>query len=320
MAGPPTVACRHCGALNEADFGRCIRCGASLNDAEPADRARRRVAATRRRGPRARGLTGPGAEPFLGRFPPEQLPGVKLIILLNLTVFTLQLMGALTRGADVGSAVGRSGGAFEAFLYGALATGPQSFLPGYTPYAEPWRLLSACFVHYGILHIGMNLYGLLQLSRQVEPALGTVRYVLVYVASGIAGFATSVVWKYELFPPGSFSAGASGAVFGILGAVVGILWRQGNPAWKARASQSLIAFGVMAIVPIPIDNAAHGGGLVAGAVLAAALAKGAPRPSTAGQRVLCYLALAGCLAAIVAPRFSPYYRLTLEEIGRRSSR
>jgi len=313
--GPSTVACRACGALNEADFGRCIRCNRPLHDAETADKARRRVPAKRRRGGTG-ALTGPGAEPFLGRFPTEQLPGVKVIILLNAMVFAAQIMGALTRGAPVGDAVMSSGGALEAFLYGALPNLRIPFSPPYTPFVEPWRVLSACFVHYGVLHIGMNLYALLQLSRQVEPAIGTVRYIILYVASGIAGFATSVVWHYLLFPPGGWSAGASGAVFGVLGAITGILWRQGNAQWKSRAMQSLVSVAVLAVLPIGIDHVAHVGGLVTGTLLGAALSEGAPRPAARWQKALAYLALAACLAAIVAPRFSPYYKPMLEQIGR----
>lgn len=313
--GPSTVACRNCGALNEAGFGHCIRCNRPLGDAEPADKARRRVPAKRRRkGPGA--LTGPGAEPFLGRFPAEQLPGVKLFIMLNAMVFALQLMGALTRGADVGSVVGSSGGAYEAFLYGAMPK--WRFMAGYSPLAEPWRMLSACFVHYGILHIGMNMYGLLQLSRLVEPALGTVRYIIVYVVSGILGYATSLAWALLPFVDGGMSGGASGAVFGIFGAVAGLLWRQGNAAWKGYALRILGSFALLAVLPFGLDNAAHFGGMATGALLGAALSGGAPRPSTGWQRALAYLLLLACVAAIVAPRFSPYYQLMLEFIGRRA--
>lgn len=313
--GPSTVACRNCGALNEAGFERCIRCNQRLGDAEPAEKARRRVPAKRRR-QGAGALSGPGAEPFLGRFPAEQLPGVKLIILLNAMVFTLQLMGALTRGADIGTAVGASGGSMEAFLYGAMFNAP--IFEGYSPFAEPWRMLSACFVHYGILHIGMNMYALLQLSRQVEPAVGTIRYIIIYVASGIAGFALSAVWNYLLFPYGGASAGASGAVFGMIGAVAGVLWRQGAPAWKGAATRAVVGFGVLAILPVNLDNTAHGGGMVVGALLGAALSGGAPRPSAGWQRGLAFVLLLACLGAIIAPRFSPFYQPMLREIGRQA--
>ncbi|HHH29567.1 MAG TPA: hypothetical protein ENK57_14645, partial [Polyangiaceae bacterium] len=99
---PSTVACELCGALNELEFGECIRCGARLDAAraEPAEKARRRVPAPRRPG---QGIAagpmapGPGTEPFLGRWAATTYPGAKLVFAINLAIFAVQIGHAIGR-------------------------------------------------------------------------------------------------------------------------------------------------------------------------------------------------------------------------------
>ncbi len=286
----PTVACSHCGALNGADFGKCIRCERSLGRAEPADKAVRRAVAPRRRGT----ATGPGSEPLLGRWPAEALPAAKLMLLANALVFFVHVSTAFARDPSLGTLF-TGGHPLEALLYGAFNY--QILL------YEPWRLLSANFVHFGAMHFGMNMFGLIYLARLLEPALGSIRFILLYVISGVVGFAVSEGWMM-LFPAVSITAGASASLFGVMGGILGFLWRHRDPRWKAWLGQAVV-FSLVFGIALRANNAAHVGGLIAGAVLGALMAPGAPRPSRAWQRWLAALCVLACGGSLIAARMSP---------------
>ncbi|MEJ1972090.1 MAG: rhomboid family intramembrane serine protease [Lacunisphaera sp.] len=87
---------------------------------------------------------------------------------------------------------------------------------------EWWRLLTSMFMHYGILHLALNMWALYQAGHFVERILGRASYALMYLASGIAGGLASIFWHGDQ----SWSAGASGAVFGVYGAIFGFMLRE----------------------------------------------------------------------------------------------
>ncbi len=292
-----TVACKACGALNGAEFGDCIRCGKALRDAEPADKARRRVAAIRRRV----SDVGPGAEPLFGRWPAEALPATKLLLVLNITVYVAHGLSTYAREQSFDGFFSGGHAVLDAFRYGA-------FPPGWLGLVllEPWRLLSACFVHFGILHIVMNMFGLIHLGRAAEPAIGSVRFLIAYVISGIVGFAVTVVWVMIVPSSGGMTAGASGAIFGLLGLVLGFLARRGDPRWKSLLVQTGIYIVIFALMP-QINNSAHVGGMLMGAAFGYAFAPGAPKPSARWQRISAFGLVLASIGAIVAARVSPVY-------------
>lgn len=305
---PRTVACTRCGALNEREFATCIRCGASLAEA-PAAAGVRRVPARRVRG----GRIGPGAEALFGKFRPEQLPVAKALVALNALVFLAQTMGAISRGGGGGSLLG--GSPLEGLLYGALPQPSPAWNldPLAIVMVEPWRFLSACFVHFGVIHIGLNMFWLVRLSQAIEPTIGSVRLLIAYVASGIVGFVASF-GVAMFFPGGVVTAGASGAVFGVLGLLLGIALRRGDPVWRRRMVESVVfAVAIGFIIPF-INNAAHIGGLLTGTAFGLVYAKDCPQPSRPWQRVVAALAMVACLGSIVAPRLSPLYEPTLRQL------
>jgi membrane associated rhomboid family serine protease len=138
-----------------------------------------------------------------------------------------------------------------------------------------WRLVSSNFLHVGLLHLALNMYGLWVLGRLVEQFLGRNRMLVLYVAAGVCGAAASL-----LFGGPATSAGASGAIFGLLGAAVAELGlhRRFYPRRWSSALLGNLVFLAAANVAIGflypmIDQSAHMGGLATGAVLGALLSR-----------------------------------------------
>ncbi len=134
---------------------------------------------------------------------------------------------------------------------------------------EWWRLFTSLFLHIGIVHLLVNGWALFQLGTLFEHLAGTPRMGLVYFVAGLAGSLASVFTS----DPSGLSAGASGAIFGLLGALVGWLLRRRDRLLPAGRSLLLqlggwAVFNVVLGFRIPgIDNAAHLGGCAAGLLL-----------------------------------------------------
>lgn len=125
---------------------------------------------------------------------------------------------------------------------------------------EPWRYLSAVYVHLGLLHVGMNMFALLQLGRPAEQFLGAARFFVLYTVTGIVGFVASRFWYGPVSPA---TAGASGALFGLMGLLIGTLQARKDPQAKSLMLQQL-AYAVAFALMLPVNNAAHLGGFVTG--------------------------------------------------------
>jgi rhomboid protease GluP len=151
-----------------------------------------------------------------------------------------------------------------------------------------WRLVSAMFLHGDgtvrgtLLHLLVNLWALWQLGRLYEMMFGTRRFVLIYFVTGIAASITT------LLHTGGPSVGASGAIFGILGALISSIRRSPrfrHERWARGVVQQLLFWIVVNIVigmSIPqIDMAAHIGGLIAGLLMGALLPQHEPPPPPA---------------------------------------
>jgi rhomboid protease GluP len=132
---------------------------------------------------------------------------------------------------------------------------------------QAWRLVSPVFLHVNLLHIGVNMYSLWALGPAVERFFGHARFLVVYLLSGISGVLFSLVMSPDL------SVGASGAIFGLLGALAAFLYlhratfgQLGKMQLRQLVFVALINLG-MGLTP-GIDNWGHVGGLVAGVALA----------------------------------------------------
>lgn len=176
-----------------------------------------------------------------------------------------------------------------------------------------WRLFTAQFVHFGVLHLGMNMWALWDVGRLVERLYGRYRFVGLYLASGIVGNLVSLVVQGNH----AVSAGASGAIFSLYGALLVFLWRerrQVDPAefrWIFGGALlfTVLILGLGFVVP-GIDNSAHGGGLLAGAVLGRLLARPwmPNSPTDTGGRWLAGALLVLALAWLVWHLPQPSYR------------
>jgi rhomboid protease GluP len=141
--------------------------------------------------------------------------------------------------------------------------------------AEPWRMLASNYVHGGIIHIALNMWCLWNLGYLAERIFDPWTYVLTYTFCGLAGSLASLWWH-----PMAVGVGASGAIFGLAGALIAALYLGHLPISKQAIQgtlKSLLMFAGYnlffgAAVP-GIDNSAHIGGLVAGLALGAVLAK-----------------------------------------------
>lgn len=159
-----------------------------------------------------------------------------------------------------------------------------------------WRLLTAAFLHGGFLHLALNMLGLWEAGRQLNRLHGNFQFLLIYLASALTGSALSLHFSAQQ----SVAVGASGAVFGVLGALLVAMYQHRGQIPGVTSKNVMTSQGVFLAYALVqgfskqgIDNAAHVGGLIAGCVLAwvltekiAAVATPARRLSTAAVGVL----------------------------------
>ena len=182
---------------------------------------------------------------------------------------------------------------------GALLSDPSLVV------SEPFRLLSAVFVHFGALHFAMNAYAYVDLARVAETLLGSGRFAIAYVLAGVVGFAATVVTGMIGGGQPSLTAGASGAIFGLMGVILGSLAARKDPRWKGFALRAvfysvLFGFAVNASgTGILVNNSAHLGGLAAG-VAAGLTARRPPSPSSRATRVANVLGVVAFVASVAA--------------------
>jgi membrane associated rhomboid family serine protease len=155
-----------------------------------------------------------------------------------------------------------------------------------------YRLITSMFIHYGVLHLLLNMWALWVLGRVLEAALGPLRFAALYLLAGLGGSVASYV-----FTPNAIAAGASGAIFGLFAALFIVLKR------LRRDTSSVIPIIVINIVftfTIPnISIAGHLGGFLVGGVVALGLAY-APRSGRNAVQAATIGGVAVLLAAITA--------------------
>lgn len=162
-----------------------------------------------------------------------------------------------------------------------------------------WRLLTANYIHFGIIHIALNMWALYQSGRIAERLFGSARYTLLYLFAGICGSVASLLWN-----PDVNGAGASGAIFGVFGGLLAFVINARNAVPQAvmaehrNSTMVFIAYSLFyGMAHSGIDNAAHVGGLVSGFAMGLLLARPlkADARSTPGLPRLATAVVAGVL-------------------------
>jgi rhomboid protease GluP len=247
--------CPSCGALVGINATRCHQCGANL---------RFGLAAW------SKGL----AELFGGH-----APVTTALVILNVIAFAVELMGTFHAGG--GSGLSILWGMDGETLYRLGASYGQSIFLGHQWY----RLVTAMFLHGGLIHIGFNMMILMDLGPIVEEVYGSARYLFAYVLMGVVGFFFSAL-------TGHFSIGASGAILGLVGILIALTTKRGGMMMREMRSR-LISWVVTIFLigflfsSLRTDNAAHLGGLVGGFIVGKVYADRLPQPGP--ERTRAYL-------------------------------
>jgi len=162
-------------------------------------------------------------------------------------------------------------------------------------FGEPWRLVTGGFLHADFLHIGFNMLALWFMGSQLEPALGRIRFLALYLAGLLAG-ALGVMLAQPTVP----TVGASGAIFGLFAAMFVLQRSRGINPWQSGVA-GLILVNLLITFAVPgISIAGHLGGLVGGALGALAMAEVEKRTASVWPATLVCAALAvACFGAAI---------------------
>jgi rhomboid protease GluP len=235
---------------------------------------------------------------------PRSAPGTYLLLFLNIAVYLWMIAHRVDPNNPSEPAL---------LHYGANQT-------WYVLHGEWYRLLTATFVHVGLIHLATNMWCLWNLGILGEPLIGPYGMVAVYMLTGIAGNLLSMAWNvshYVMYRDAGFlfqvGAGASGAVFGIAGILIVLLSNRRLPfPWEElqKLRSSVIKFAAINLVVglstivvnvgIRIDNMAHIGGFVSGLALGVPLV---PRMTSGRQLYLSRQKFAFVAACLVLSLF-----------------
>ena len=163
-----------------------------------------------------------------------------------------------------------------------------------------WRLVTSGFLHFGLLHLGFNMFLLWQLGSMLEPQLGRVRFALLYAVALLAG-SLGVL----LAAPNALTAGASGAVFGLMGAAFVGQRRRGVDPMQSGIG-GLLVMNLLLTFAIPgISIGGHLGGLVGGSIAGAVLLADGDRTARLVGTAICAALLAGIVVAALGVADNP---------------
>ncbi len=280
----PFRVCPACGRLTPAHMPRCVECG------EPSVQAM------------AEEVELESEQRFARVYFMRGTPATFALIGANVAIFVL--MALISKTVDPNTP------AYNAVLIAFGAKLNDAINQG-----EFWRFVNPIFIHIGPIHLFVNMYSLYAIGPQVERLYGTARFLILYLLSGVAGVAAS----YAFAPGSGPSAGASGALFGLLGVlfVFGIRFRGELPgmfrqAFSPRGLIPVLVLNLFITFAVQfIDKWAHLGGLFGGAVLAALIPYFRSNERRAGIvwrgiATLCVVGVIACFAfAFAAYRKNP---------------
>lgn len=229
--------CPACGTLVGANATRCHQCGASMTFS---------LAAASRSLEKLMPTTSPATYGILS---------LSCLLYAASLLWTIRLTGFQAPAGGGLSALFNLGGINDQVLQNLGAS-----LPLFYDLAQPWRYVMAVFLHGSLMHIGFNMWVLMDVGPLVEETYGSARYLFLYVVTGIAGYILSSIG-------GHFSVGGSGALMGLIGALLALTMGRRNASLQMLRGQLvrfLIYMAIFGLVISSVDNLAHIGGLAAG--------------------------------------------------------
>jgi len=227
---PRPKICPACGALVGISATRCHECGTSL---------RFSLAALTKQ---LSGIFG------------VQAPVTTALLIANILMFGVSWMAVISEGRGGGLSILWGMHGESAYRLGA------SFPYSIFILHEWYRLVTAMFLHGGLIHIGFNMMGLMQFGPALEELYGSSRYLFFYVLTGAFGFLVSA-WF------GNYSLGASGALLGLVGLMLAITTKRGGSYMRelrARLISSVVILFALGFSGMGMDNYAHFAGLASG--------------------------------------------------------
>ena len=234
---PRPKICPSCGTLVGINTTRCHQCGTNLNFS---------MAALSKR--------------FAGVFG-ERAPVTTTLLVVNILLFGVSVVATLQAGQGRGLSLLWGVDGETLYRLGALWT--PAIVHG-----EPYRLVTAMFLHGGLIHIGFNMMVLMDIGPVVEEVYGSARFLFLYTATGIIGYVLSAFTPFRSHLV--LGVGASGAILGLIGLMIAITTRRGGASMQALRSRLVswvVSIFVFGFLMRGIDNWAHFGGLAAGFLL-----------------------------------------------------
>jgi membrane associated rhomboid family serine protease len=214
-------------------------------------------------------------------------PVTKALIAVNVLAY----LGELATGSGGLSGVGGSFVREGALLGVGIVDGDVAGVDQ----GQYWRLITGGFLHAGIIHIAFNMYILWFLGNLLEPAIGSVRFAALYFTGLLAGSFGAL-----LLEPNTFTVGASGAVFGLMGAAFLEARSRGMEALQSQIGMLILFNLALGFFLNNISIGGHFGGLIGGALAALALQQGDRMRQPAAGLVLCALLAAISVGAAIA--------------------
>ncbi len=216
------------------------------------------------------------------------------LVAINIIAFIVESAGGATLNG---------GGGGDVFNNGAL------FGPSIAHQHEYWRIVTSGFLHYGILHLAFNMFFLWVMGAMLEPAIGRLNFLAVYLVSLIAGSFGALI-----FEPAALTVGASGACFGVLGALMVVARDRGIPIWQSGLGVVLLINVVFSLSVRGISIGGHLGGFIGGLITGWLIVEFAERRRNEAVALIgCLVVAAVCFAGAIA--VAGYHGLTPTGIG-----
>jgi rhomboid protease GluP len=237
--------CPACGTLVGSTARRCHQCGASLTFSLAA------------------------ASRSLSKLVPQTSPVSYGILGLCCILYGASLLITIKRSGFQAPGGGGFGALFGLGGINPLVLVRMGSSSSFLDLAQPWRLITAIFLHGSLLHIGFNMWVMMDLAPTIEELYGSARFLFVFIVTGICGYILSFVTGHPN------SVGASGSLLGLVGLLLALTTGRQSIGMRMLRSQLLYWLAYIAVLGIlmpGIDNYAHVGGFVAGFLLGKVMA------------------------------------------------